>query len=331
MSYFYSPRALVPAAAVLAMLVSAAPLAAQQLPAPTSEQLVGALDGVFGIQPGKRASHGGGFCAAGSFTPAASAAELVDAPLLRRGALPAVLRFSVGGPHDASDKFRSDRGMAVRLQGGGETYDLVLESVPVFFAATPASFISFLAARVPDPATREPDPRKIAAHEAAHPDGKLQPALLAGHAAPASVATAAFYSTHAFVFTDGAGRRQAARLVAEPAAGVVYLTKEEEKTLPDRFLRAELEQRLARAPVAYTLYAQLPAPGDPLDDPSRLWHGERKVALGRLSVTAPAADAACDPLVFIPLRLPKGIAPTDDPVLKARAEPYALSRARRAE
>jgi catalase len=219
--------------------------------------------------------------------------------------------------------------MSVRLQGGGETWDLVMESEPVFFAATPASFVSFLAARMPDPATGEADPRKIAAHNAAHPDGVLQPALLAGHAAPASVATAAFYSTHAFVFADAAGRSQAARLVAEPAAGVVYLSDREEKEMPDQFLGAELVRRLQEAPVIYTLFAQLPAPGDPLDDPSRLWKGENKVALGRLTVTAPAGGESCDPLVFIPLRLPRGIAPTDDPVLKARAEPYALSRARR--
>src|SRR5476649_497121 len=148
---------------------------------------VDALNGVFGKHEGARGSHAKGFCAKGDFTPAAKLAPFVSSPMFAQKKLDTILRFSIGGGNPAApDKSRSVRGLAIRMAGGGENYDLVLISEPVFFAATPASFVSFLQARVADPVTKKPDPAKIAAHNAMYPEGKNQPALLASHPAPYS-------------------------------------------------------------------------------------------------------------------------------------------------
>lgn len=292
--------------------------------------LVDALNGTFGAHPGKRASHAKGLCAAGDFTPSEGIADVADSPLFGAGPLPATIRLSVGGGNPAaSDKSRTVRGLSLRLAGGGETWDLLLLSEPVFFAATPASFVSFLQARVADPATGKPDPGKVAAHNAAHPDGQLQPALLAAHAAPASYASTAYHSNNAFVFIDRHQVRRTARLLLEPEAGTHYLSEEEERYLPDRFLEDELRARLQLRPAVFTLYAQLPASGDSLSDPSQKWTGAARVALGRLRVTALADEGSCDGAVFMPLALPKAIASSDDPVLAARGAAYAVSLARR--
>ncbi|CDG81100.1 catalase family peroxidase [Janthinobacterium agaricidamnosum] len=299
-------------------------------PPPGPADLVDALNNTFGQHPGKRASHAKGFCASGEFIPADGLSKLVDSPLFGAGPLKAILRFSIGGGNPAaSDKSRSVRGLAIRLQGAAEKYDLVLVSEPVFFAATPASFVSFLAARVADPLTKKPDPAKLAAHNAAFPDGLLQASLLASHAAPASYATSAYFSNNAFVFTAADGTRTTARIVVEPAAGTHYLSVDDERSLPDDFLEDELAARLVQGRASFTLYAQLPADGDPLDDPSRPWQGAGRVALGQLHVTALAGSDLCDGLEFVPLILPRGIAPSDDPILLARAAAYAVSLARR--
>jgi catalase len=303
---------------------------AQSLPSPGAADLVDALNGTFGSHAGKRASHAKGFCAVGEFVPARRAGDFAHSPLFAEKSVPATVRFSVGGGNPAaSDKSRSVRGMSMRLAGGGETYDLLLISEPVFFAATPESFVSFLQARKADPATGKPDPARIAAHNARFPDGTRQPALLAAHAAPASYATTPYFSNNAFQFESRQGGRQPARIIFEPQAATRYLDAEGEKNLPDLFLQEELEKRLAGAPVGFTMVAQLPAPGDSLTDPSVAWQGAGRVELGQLTIKALAPQSLCDDMVFMPVALPASISPSDDPILLSRAAAYAISKARR--
>lgn len=317
------------APAVLAICATAAQ--AQTPPDTSPAALVDALNGTFGSH-GMRASHAKGFCAVGEFVPSKTAADIVHGPLFAQPRLPANVRFSVGGGNPkASDKSRSVRGLSMRINTQGENWDLLLISEPAFFAATPASFVSFLQARVADPATGKPDPARIAAHNAAHPDGARQPALLAAHAAPASYASTPYFSNNAFVFRDRRDGLRHARIVAEPVAGTRYLSAEEEKNLPDLFLHDELARRLADGGAAFTLYAQLPAAGDSLVDPSTVWQGAGKVELGRLTIGALAAPDACDGVVYMPLSLPTGIAPSDDPILHARNAAYAVSLSRRSK
>lgn len=315
-----------------AMLLCAGAASAQSTAAaePTPGDLVDALNNTFGRHAGMRASHAQGFCAGGTFTPSREAKTLVKSPLFEHGAFAAQLRFSIGGGNpNASDKSRSVRGMALRLEAQGERYDLVLISEPVFFAATPASFVSFLQARVADPATGKPDPQAIAAHNARHPDGARQPALLAAHAAPASYAATPYFSNHAFVFRNAAGKSQHARIVVEPESGTRYLTPEEEKALPDRFLEDELKQRVAARTARFIVTAQLPDAGDALLDPSVTWQGKGRVELGRLVIGTAGADTACRQQVYLPESLPAGIAASDDPVLRSRGAAYGVSLGRR--
>lgn len=300
--------------------------------APTPAEQVDALNHVFGRHAGARASHAKGFCAAAQFLPSSSASSFVRAPLFAARSVPAIVRFSIGGGNPAaSDKSRSVRGLAVRLQGEADTYDLVMISEPVFFAATPESFVSFLEARVPDPATKKPDPDKIKAHNERFPDGTRQPALLASHAAPASYATTPYHANHAFRFTGASGRATWARVLMEPVAGTHYLTAEQEASLPDSFLETELTERLARGPVEFLLVAQPAGPHDTLTDSSQQWasNGPARIELGRLKVTALADPASCTPTMFVPTVLPAGVEPSADPILQARAAAYAVSLQRR--
>ncbi|MDY0976983.1 catalase family peroxidase [Massilia sp. CFBP9012] len=314
-----------------AMLALCASAAQAQAPIDTGPAaLIDALNGTFGSHPGMRASHAKGFCAVGQFQPAKGARDFADGPLFGQNSVPANVRFSVGGGNPkASDKSRSVRGLSMRLASGGETWDLLLISEPAFFAATPESFVSFLQARVPDPATGKPDPAKVAAHNAAHPDGTRQPALLAAHAAPSSYASTPYFSNNAFVFGGRGKKTHHARIVAEPFAPVQFLSADEEKTLPDLFLQDELAKRLGAGPIGFTLYAQLPAAGDSLLDPSTEWQGAGKVELGRLLVKGQAPQDACNGVVYMPLALPTGIAASDDPILHARGAAYAVSLSRR--
>lgn len=314
-----------------AMLALCASAAQAQAPIDTGPAaLVDALNGTFGSHAGMRASHAKGLCAVGEFQSAKRARDFADGPLFGQDSVPANVRFSVGGGNPkASDKSRSVRGLSMRVAGANETWDLLMISEPAFFAATPESFVSFLQARVPDPATGKPDPAKVAAHNAAHPDGTRQPALLAAHAAPSSYASTPYFSNNAFVFSGRGKKTRHARIIAEPFAPVQFLSADEEKTLPDLFLQDELAKRLGAGPVGFTLYAQLPAAGDALLDPSTVWQGAGKVELGRLLIKGLAPHDACNGVVYMPLALPTGIAASDDPILHARGAAYAVSLSRR--
>lgn len=296
----------------------------------SAPDMVDALNNTFGRHAGKRASHAKGFCASGEFLPDPAASGFAASDLFAMASVPAVVRFSVGGGNPAvSDKSRSLRGLAIHLAAPTESWDMVLGSEPVFFAADPASFVSFLNARIADPVTKKPDPAKIASHNLAHPDGILQPALLAAHAAPSSYASTPYFSNNAFVFHGAAARRQVARLILRPLSRTLYLSAADEADFPDDFLEAEMTARLARAPVEFEILAQLPAESDALLDPSKPWVGTGMVALGLLRIRSIEPEASCNARVFSPLTLPAAITPTDDPILAARAPAYAVSKARR--
>ncbi|GGC57411.1 catalase [Undibacterium terreum] len=298
------------------------------LPGPV--QMIDALNGVFGTHAKARASHAKGFQAIAEFIPDPQIGDFVSNKLFSQASLAARIRFSIGGGNPGiSDKSRTVRGLSIRLQQDEETYDLVLISEPAFFAATPESFVSFLQARVADPETKKPDPEKIAAHNLRFPEGKIQPGLLAAHAAPASYATTSYFSNNAFGFRNKQGLVSWARVQVEAVAGTQYLSEDQEKNLPDAFLEDELKARIAESPAEFIIYAQLPAEGDSLTDPSQVWQVSERRVLGTLRVTAVLADGGDDAVVFLPLQLPEGIQASDDPILKARAAAYAVSLARR--
>ena len=313
-----------------ALIAAAFAAGAARAAEPTETELVDALNQLFGKHAGARASHAKGFCAKGAFVPSPEARTLARSNLFAAGSVPATVRFSIGGGNPAApDKSRSVRGIAVRLADKSETHDLVLISEPVFFAATPASFLSFLKARVPNPETKKPDAARIEEHNQKFPEGKAQPAMLAGHAAPFSYATTPYFSNHAFKFTNAAGASKWARVELQPAAGTRHLTADEEKSLPDAFLEDEFKARVAGKPVEFGVFAHLQGPNDSLINPAEAWSKDSpRVRLGTLSIDRHDGQA-CDAEVYVPTNLASGIEASDDPVLKVRAAAYAISKGRR--
>ena len=207
-------------------------------------------------------------------------------------------------------------------------------NVPAFSASTLDSLMRFLEVRAVNPVSgAPPDPQRLAAANAANPDWAPQMNWLRDNPPPASYATAPYFSVNSFVFENAAGERRHLRWVFEPVAGRVGLTPEERQARGTDFLQNELRERVARAPAEWRLLLVLPREGDPLTNATAIWPADREqVEVGRLRITAvaPAGQPGeCDPMMFNPLLLPKGIEPSDDPILHARPAPYAVSLSRR--
>lgn len=296
---------------------------------PPSE-LVDALNGVFGKHKA-RASHAKGFCIAGQFEASAEAAALTRAKMFQAGQrTPLIGRLSVGGGNPkAPDNAKSVRGIAVRASDGSERLEWIFVSAPHFFAQTPAQFAEFLKVRAPDPATGKMNAEAITAFSKANPATTKQAAYLGTQPVPASFATVPYWSTNAFIATNAAGKSQALRWRFEPVAGRVGLSEDEAKAKGSEFLRAELSERLAKAPAAFNVIAQLARADDQLTDPTEPWPADRtEVSMGRLVIER-LTDESCDRETFLPTVLPAGLAASADPVLNARSGAYAVSLGRR--
>ncbi len=321
-------------AAVAASLLAGLPAAGVADEPSVPEQVVDAMNQLFGHHPGARANHAKGVVAEGSFAPSAAGASLSKAVLFKGGTIPVTVRFSdaTGLPTIPDGAPNANpHGMAVRfhLSDGGEM-DIVANSLAFFPAANAEDFRDLLravAASGPEAAKPTALDQFLASHPAALP-------ALHSAQTPSSFARETYNGINAFVLVDAAGKRQAVRFQIAPVAGAEHLSAEDAaKRAPD-FLLDELAPHLAKEPAQFHLLAQLAEPDDPTNDATKPWPAGRKlVDLGTITVAKVAADseAQSKELLFMPTNLTDGIEASDDPLIDARAEAYAVSFARRSE
>jgi len=295
---------------------------------------VDALEALAGKQAGMRRSGAKGICASGYFTGNTVGRALSSSSVFSGEKVPVVARFSVGGGNPkASDKGKTARGLALQFMlPKGEQWMMANISAPVFFVARVEDFIPFVMARVNDPATGKPDPVKLKAYNDAHPESLRQGAFLSKAAVPASYATAQYWGVNAFELVNAKGQSQFVRWQFVPSNGVMGLTDEQLKTMPDNFLFDELRKRVSEGAVSFDFKLQLAEAGDTLVDPTQQWPETRTVVpAGTLVIDKVEAGAggACDKITFNPLVLPKGIKASADPILAARPASYGVSLGRR--
>jgi catalase len=292
-------------------------------------KIVQAMDVLFsGPNAGARAVHAKGVLVEGNFAPTEAAALLSRADHFHTATVPIVVRFSnfAGVPTiPDGDPNASPRGMAIKflLPDGGDT-DIVAHSYNGFPAATPEDLLGFLQA------VAAPDPAVIQQFLATHPAAKTF--AEAPKPAPVSFATETFYGVSSFRFTNSAGISHYGRYRLEPIAGPAYLDKDAAAAKPPGYLSADFADRLRKAPVQFRLMVQLAGTGDAIVDGSIAWPATRRtVHVGTLTLrNLPAnGEATQRSLLFTPLNLVAGIAPSADPLLVVRNRAYRISYARR--
>ena len=295
---------------------------------------VNQFESTFGKFEGYRRSGAKGICAVGEFVGTPEARALSSSSAFSGKPVPVIVRFSVGGANPkAPDNARSQRNLALQFDlPGGEVWQMGNISAPVFGAASPQQFFGRLASLQPDPATGKADPAKVKAFADANPEVLLQGKYFASQPVPASFGSVNYWGVHAFGFVNAGGSRQFGKWVFEPVGGVQGLTDDEAKAKGPSFLFDDLRQRVKSGQVAFDFQLELAQPGDRIDNATvPLPEGRRKVNLGRLKVTSVSDDAGgpCLTITFNPLILPKGVEPSDDPLIAARAAPYGVGLGRR--
>jgi catalase len=298
----------------------------------TPEELVDALNLVFGKQTYGRALYAKGIVLEGRFLPSPAAAALSKAPHFQKTAVPVTVRFSgfAGIPTISdTDALANPRGLALKfhLPDGSET-DLVTHSFNGFPATTADEFRQFLIAPGSSgPGVAAPSPADI--YLAAHPIAKSF--LGSQQPPPVSYATLSYYSVNSFEFTNAQGQVTFGRYRIEPRAGNHFLSAEKISKAAPGYLAEEIRQRVAHTTVRFNFRVQLAEPGDKVDDPSIAWPDtNRTVEIDVIEITTivPDSDAAERALIFLPAALPEGIEPAD-PMIQARDDTYPNSCERR--
>ncbi|KQT77969.1 catalase family peroxidase [Methylobacterium sp. Leaf466] len=317
-------------AALLA--VGFAPLAAAA-EGTTAERTITVMNTLWGSHAGLRANHAKGVVVEGSFTATPEAAPLSKASVFGGKPVPVTVRFSnaTGLPAIADGaKPANPHGMALKFALPDGEFDIVANSLPFFPVATGEEFLALLTANAqtkPD----TPKPTPLEQFVAAHP---MVPKAGAGVKTPSSLARETYNGIDAFVFVNAEGKRQPFRFRIVPVAGNDHLSAEEAGKQPPNFLMEGLPATLAKGPVAFTIQAQLANPGDQTKDPTQVWPEDRRlVTMGTLTLSKAAADTAAaeKPLLFLPTNLVDGIEVSDDPLIDARTQAYAVSFGKRSQ
>jgi catalase len=297
----------------------------------TPARLTDGFEEVSGVHPGFRRNHAKGVGVSGFFDSNGEGARLSKAVVFQPGRVPVLGRFSLGGGQPyAPDRPDTVRGLGLEFSlPDGELWRTAMINLPVFPVRTPAAFYEQLMASKPDPATGRPDPARMKAFLARHPETVRALAVIKGRPLASGFGNSTYYGLNAFRFTNAAGDSVPVRWLLEPGQRF----KAAGKPAGDKYLFADLIARIHHRPLHWHLLVIVGQPGDPTDDASVAWPaGRERVDVGTLTLdrvesddTSPARDINFDPLV-----LPAGITPSDDPLLSARSAVYSRSFTRRA-
>ena len=301
----------------------------------TPARFADGFERVDGIYSGFRRNHAKGVCVSGFFESNGQGTRLSKAAVFVTGRVPVIGRFSLSGGNpyaaDAADTVRG-LGLLFRLPDGEEWRTAMID-LPVFPVKTPQGFFERLVATQPDPGTHKPDPEKMAAFLASHPETVQAVKIIKSHALSSGFDNSAYNGLNAFRFVDAGGTSTPVRWSLVPvqpfeAAGATGTAQGDKNYLFNGLIASILQH-----PLQWHLIITLAQPSDRTDDASVPWpEGREQVDVGTLTLnsveseeTSPARDINFDPLI-----LPAGITPSDDPLLSARSAVYSQSFTRRA-
>ncbi|GAB7325672.1 hypothetical protein MBLNU13_g09648t2 [Cladosporium sp. NU13] len=283
----------------------------------TGDSLVKTLRGAF--------AHAKGRLLRGTFTPTSKASSLSSAPHFTAPNTPLLARFSssTGLPHiPDTDPNANPRGLALRFLLSADEHkhtDIIAHSTPFFPTRTGEGFLAMLRALGDGSigSFLEATPSAAAFVQAPKPS-------------PVSFATEKYFGVNAFTLVSAEGGRTSVRYRIAPEAGVQTLAEEDVKGKSETYLFDEIPQRLEGSSIEFKLLAQIARAGDPTDDATQHWPGDREVVeLGTIELKEILSEEESRKLekyvIFDPIPRVEGVEASDDPLLDVRAAVYLIS------
>ena len=299
----------------------------------TPARFADAFERVDGIYSGFRLNHAKGVCISGSFESNGRGTRLSKAVVFKAGRVPIIGRFSLaGGNPYGADQPQIVRGLGVLFQlPDGEEWRTAMINTPVFAVNTPQGFYDRLLAARPDPKTGKPDPEKMAAFLASHPETVQAAKIIQNHPASSGFENSTFYGLNAFWFMDASGRSLPVRWSLPPMQP--FAPANATGSADKNYLFQALIAGILHQPLQWRLIITIGQANDPTNDATIPWPDAREqVDVGTLTLDHVESEesGSCRDINFDPLVLPEGMAPSDDPLLSARSAVYSQSFTRRA-
>ncbi|HET7542428.1 MAG TPA: catalase family peroxidase [Polyangiaceae bacterium] len=304
----------------------------------TPARLVDTFERVNGPHPGFRRNHAKGVGISGYFEANGAGTRWSKASVFRPGRIAVVGRFALaGGMPYAGDSAATVRSLALRFSlPNGEEWRTGMNNIPVFVVNTPQAFEEQLIAMAPDPATKKPNPERVAAFVAKHPEFVRAVAAIKAQAPTSGFEDSTYNSLNAFELSGDAGRLTKVRwaMVPVPAANSTSRDSAHEAggAPGANFLFDSLIARVKMKPLHFRLVLTIGQAGDSTSDATVAWPESReRVDVGTLTIDRVEGEATGDArtINFDPLVLPNGLAGSDDPLLSARSAAYSQSFTRR--
>ncbi|HEY3599849.1 MAG TPA: catalase, partial [Paraburkholderia sp.] len=177
-----------------------------------------------------------------------------------------------------------------------------------------------------EPGTGKPDPAKMQAFIAAHPEFVAAVGLIGARQVSSGFADATYNGLDTFRFVNAAGNSTLVRWSAVPVQPFVAAGTSGE--LKDRNgLFDALIAQVAQHPVQWRLMIIAGEAGDPAS-PDLPWPAERRqIDAGMVTIDKLQSedDGPCTDVNYDPMVLPAGIEASDDPIPSARSAAYSRS------
>ncbi len=287
-----------------------------------------------GPHAGFRRAHAKGICIAGHFVGSTQARGLSSAAVFASGQSVSVSgRFAEAAPDPfAKDSSEAVRSMALRLQpAGAPEWRMAINDTPGLHVSTPRAFYENVVASTPNPATGKPDPAKMQAYLARHPETVAFLARMKARLLASGFADDSYNSVDGFLFVAPDGSRRLVRWTMQAEEPFATLAPAVRDAKPANYMFDDLLARIAKGPVRWRMIATLARPGDP-NRAAEVWPADRqRIAMGELTIDRVESEATgnCQDINFDPLVLPPGVVPSDDPIPFARSAVYSVSFRRR--
>ena len=301
----------------------------------TPARFADGFESVDGVYSGFRLNHAKGVCVSGSFESSSRGTRLSKAGVFKAGRFPIIGRFSLSGgnPYVADDP-ETVRGLGLLFTlPDGEEWRTAMVNIPVFVANTPQAFYDRLLAARPDPKTGKPDPEKMAAFSASHPETVQAIKIIQNHPASSGFENSTFYGLNAFRFIDAGGTSIPVRWLLAPTQPFAPANTTGPAQADKNHLFEALIAGILHQPLQWHLIVTIGQANDQTNDATIPWPDTREqVDLGTLTLDHVESEETgrCRDINFDPLVLPEGMAPSDDPLLSARSAVYSQSFTRRA-
>ena len=284
---------------------------------------VDSFETLFGVTKGKRRNHTKGFCFEGTLAPATTDITKLSSSSLFSGVSTVVGRLShKGGNNAAPDHKHADYGMGLAITSHtGETHLMSMNTLDFFPVATPEAFAELTAAQAEGKdavkafKANSPDLQRYKAH-AAKQDKTLKP-----------YEGTSYNSVNSFYLINDKDEKTAVRWSFVPAHPQALVVEPKQ----DFFLE-NMQQNLDKGEITWNMVVTLANEGDDVDNAAIPWEGDnQQIIAATLKVASVSSeeDGSCDVINYDPLVLSAGFAASNDPLLQARRNAYAVSFARR--